>query len=124
MSDSNYVLRNQLGQYWTRSKEWSDGREPQRLLKHKHRDEALNLLVELSAKDVDLRGEILPCEVSDRGDPVVEVSEHRTPTLAEKAAEEAANSAAAEESAADTPSDERPTEGEAAEELPPSAAVS
>lgn len=95
MEDSIFVIRNQLGQFWTRSGEWVDGREPQRLLKQRHRDEAVNQLVELSARDVNLRGEVLRCEVNGRGEPLVEVSSHRTPTLAEKAALEAANSDAA-----------------------------
>jgi len=123
MSDTAYLLRNQLGQYWARSREWADGREPQRLLKHKHRDEALNLLVELSAKDIDLRGEIIACELGERGEPVVEVSEHQTLTLAEKAAAEAANSAASEEQ--DSAAEEAAPAGEGPEEeLPSSAAVS
>ena len=92
MSDAIYVIRNQLGQYWTRAQEWVDGREPQRLLKHKHHDEALNQLVELSAKDIELRGDIVRCETNAKGEAVVAVSDHRTPTLAEKAAAEAANS--------------------------------
>jgi hypothetical protein len=118
MSDAVFVIRNQLGQYWTRAGEWVDGREPQRLLKLRHRDEALNQLVELSARDIDLRGEVVSCELSGRGEPVVEASEHRTPTLAEKAAMEAANSAAGERAEASAGST-----GDSAEEPPASAAV-
>lgn len=118
MSDAVFVIRNQLGQYWTRAGEWVDGREPQRLLKLRHRDEALNQLVELSARDIDLRGEVVSCGLSGRGEPVVEASEHRTPTLAEKAAMEAANSAAGQSAEASTGST-----GDSAEEPPASAAV-
>jgi hypothetical protein len=95
MSDVVFVIRNQLGQYWTRAQEWVDGREPQRLLKHRHRDEALNQLVELSARDIELRGEVLGTETDARGEPVIEPSAHLTPTLAEKAAAAAANEAEA-----------------------------
>ncbi|WP_439105928.1 hypothetical protein [Congregibacter sp.] len=94
MSDEVFVIRNQLGQFWTRAGEWVDGREPQRLLKIKHRDEAVNQLVELSAKDIDLRGEVLACDVDDRKDPMVDASSHLTPTLADLAAEKAAEKAA------------------------------
>lgn len=100
MNDEVFVIRNQLGQYWARSGEWVDGREPQRLLKQKHRDEAVNQLVELSAKDIDLRGEVLACSLGEKREPEVEVSEHRTPTLAEKAAAEAASAKAIEDSTA------------------------
>jgi hypothetical protein len=97
MSDHVFVIRNQLGQFWTRASEWVDGREPQRLLKLKHHDEAINQLVELSSKDIDLRGEIVDCALNERGEPIVEISEHKTPTLAEKAAAEAALAAANED---------------------------
>lgn len=101
MSDDIFVIRNDLGQFWTRQGEWVDGREPQRLMKIKHHDEAVNQLVELSAKDIELRGEVLPVSLNDKGEPDVEVSEHPTQTLAEKAAaqkllEEAANDEANE----------------------------
>jgi len=93
MTTGVFVIRNQLGQYWIRAGEWVDGREPQRLLKLKHHDEAVNQLVELSSKDVELRGEILSCELNERGEPAVEPSAVRTPTLAEKAAAEKAAAA-------------------------------
>ncbi|WP_439101985.1 hypothetical protein [Congregibacter sp.] len=95
MSDEVFIIQNQLGQFWTRAGEWVDGREPQRVLKTKHRDEAVNQLVELSAKDIDLRGEVLLCELDERQEPVIEASPHQTPTLADKAAEKAAEKAAA-----------------------------
>ena len=90
MEDSAYIIRNQIGQYWIRAGEWVDGREPQRVLRFEHRDEAVNQLVELSAKDIDLRGEILHCELNERGEPNLDPSEHLTPTLAERAAAKAA----------------------------------
>ncbi|MFT7286061.1 MAG: hypothetical protein ACI87W_000165 [Halieaceae bacterium] len=82
-----FVICNQLEQYWTRSGEWVDGRDPQRLLKLKHRDEAVNQLVELSAKAIDLRGVVLACDLNGRGEPDCVPSKHRTPTLAERAAQ-------------------------------------
>lgn len=94
MSDEVFVIRNQLGQFWTRAGEWVDGREPQRLLKIKHHDEAVNQLVELSAKDIELRGEVLACDLDERKEPTIEASSHLTPTLAEKAAEKTAEKAA------------------------------
>lgn len=86
MSDEIFVIRNQKGQFWTRASEWVDGREPQRLLKLKHQDEAVNQLVELSAKDIELRGEVIGVALNEKKEPVIEASEHLTPTLAEQAA--------------------------------------
>jgi hypothetical protein len=71
-----FVIRNQLGQYWGRKKRWVDGRKPRKVLTFKHRDEGLNQLVELSARDVDLRGDVVAVQVNERDIPVVEASEH------------------------------------------------
>jgi hypothetical protein len=76
MSDC-FVVRNQLGHYWGKKKRWVDGSKPARVMTLKHRDEGLNLLVELSARDIDLRGEVIPVTASARGLPEVEPSEHR-----------------------------------------------
>lgn len=104
MSNTVFLIRNQLGQFWARSGEWVDGREPQRLLKLKHEDEALNQLVELSAKDIDLRGEVTDCTLNEKKEPQIEASEHQTPTLAEQAAvREAAAEALAEQDTATDP---------------------
>ncbi|MEM6301423.1 MAG: hypothetical protein AAF991_05245 [Pseudomonadota bacterium] len=85
MSDTIFVICNHLDQFWTRSEQWVDGREPKRILKLKHQDEALNLLVELSAKDIELRGKVEALTLSEQGEPVLTVSEYETPTLAEEA---------------------------------------
>jgi hypothetical protein len=132
MSDAVFVIRNQLGQYWTRSSEWVDGREPQRLLKLRHHDEAVNQLVELSSKDIDLRGEVLSCALNDRGEPEVEPSARLTPTLGEKAAAEKAAQKARQQAQAETLTESEATtqdveyaanEAAESEEPPLSAAV-
>ncbi len=66
-----FVIRDQNGCYWGKSKEWHDGRDPRQLARYRHRDEAVNTLVEISARDVDLRGEILSVSLSERGEPQV-----------------------------------------------------
>ena len=74
-----FVIRNQLGQFWGKKHAWVDGTRPNKVLICKHQDEGLNLLVELSARDVELRGEVVSAETNTRGFPVVEPSEHRIP---------------------------------------------
>ena len=108
MSDDIFVIRNDLGQYWTRQGEWVDGREPQRLMKIKHHDEAVNQLVELSTKDIALRGEVTAVSLNEKGEPEVEPSEHLTPTLAEKAAAQKELEDAANDAANDEANDEEP----------------
>lgn len=66
-----FVIRDQNGCYWGKSKEWQDGRAPRQLARYRHRDEAVNTLVEISARDVALRGEIIAATLSERGEPQV-----------------------------------------------------
>ena len=75
MSDV-YVVRNQLGQFWGKSKAWTDGRDPRAIMRTSHSDEAMNTLFELSSKDIELRGEVVQVPLTERGDPTVEPSEH------------------------------------------------
>jgi hypothetical protein len=76
MSDV-FVIRNQLGQFWGKKKHWVDGRRRRKVATFKHQDEGLNQLVELSARDIELRGEVVAVEQNDSGLPVVEPSAHR-----------------------------------------------
>lgn len=71
-----FVVCNQLGQYWGKKKRWVDGTDAKKVMTLKHRDEGLNLLVELSSRDIELRGEVLAVTANDRGVPRVEPSEH------------------------------------------------
>ena len=74
-----FVIRNQHGHYWGKSKEWVSGSEPKTVMRAKHQDDALNTLFELSSKDIDLRGEVAAVELSERGEPIVEPSAAPTP---------------------------------------------
>lgn len=69
-----FVIRNQLGHYWGKSKAWVDGRDPRTVQRVRHHDEGVNLLFELSSKNIDLRGEVLAAEVNAKGEPVLEIS--------------------------------------------------
>ena len=80
-----FVVRNQLGHYWGRKKRWVDGSNPHKVLHTPHRDEAVNTLFELSARDIDLRGEVIAAPLSERGDPVVEPSGTPLPEEPEEA---------------------------------------
>ncbi len=94
-----YVIRNQDGHYWGKSKAWVDGSEPRTVLRVKHEDEAVNTLFELSSKDYELRGEAVAVELSDRGEPLLEVSDIPLPVDPE---EEAAEEVEAAEADAET----------------------
>ena len=70
-----YVIRNQHRHYWGKSKAWVSGSDAKVVMRAKHEDDAVNTLFELSAKDVDLRGEVLAATLSERGEPVIEPSQ-------------------------------------------------
>jgi hypothetical protein len=84
-----YVIRNQVGHYWGKSKTWVDGTEARAVMRARHEDEAINTLFELSSKDFELRGEVVTAQLSERGEPMVEASEIPLPQdLAQEEAEE------------------------------------
>ena len=70
-----FVVRNQLGHYWGKAKIWVDGSTPRVVYRTRHQDEAINTLFELSSRDIELRGEVVPAALSERGEPVIEPSQ-------------------------------------------------
>lgn len=121
-----FVVRNQLGHYWGKGKLWVDGREARAVMRARHEDEAINTLFELGSKDFELRGEVIPVELTERGDPVVEASDNLIEIeIAEEIAEELVEESveeSAEESAEE--STEQPAETIAEENTPANAAQS
>jgi hypothetical protein len=71
-----FVVCNQLQQFWGKKKKWVDGTDAKRVVVCKHEDEAVNQLVELSARDIDLRGQVIMVETNERGLPLITPSEH------------------------------------------------
>ncbi len=90
-----FVVRNQDGYFATKKKEWECGREPKILFRSPHHDEALNMVFELSSKDIYLRAEAISVELDDKKMPVVEVTAPPKPKP---------------EAVADTEADEAPAE--------------
>ncbi|EEB80330.1 hypothetical protein GPB2148_3146 [marine gamma proteobacterium HTCC2148] len=79
-----FVIRNQHGHYWAKSKQWVSGGDPKTVLRAKHEDEAINTLFELSTKDIELRGEAVAAELDERGNPVIEPSQIPLPCFEEE----------------------------------------
>ncbi|MFT6310698.1 MAG: hypothetical protein ACJAQS_001063 [Porticoccus sp.] len=85
-----YVIRNQDGLYASKQDQWVDGNDKSVVAFVKYRDQAVNTLVELNAKDVELRGDIVAVELNDKKRPQVVVGEKPEPRLFElPAADEA-----------------------------------
>lgn len=70
-----FVIRNQLGHYWGKKKIWVDGSDARVVMRAKHEDEAINTLFELSSKDIELRGEVLAAELTEKREPILEASQ-------------------------------------------------
>lgn len=85
-----YVITNQHGHFINKHREWVDGRDPKLLFRNKHKDEAVNLVFELSSKDISLRAEAIAVDLDDRDQPIVEVTSF-IPTAKEIEAETADN---------------------------------
>ena len=82
--DRSFILKNQDGHYWGRSKEWVDGSDRSRVAQYKHRDEASNTVFELSSKDFGLRAEILEMTLKEGKLPKLSISQIALPGLEEE----------------------------------------
>lgn len=69
-----YVVTNQDGYFASKQKQWLDGRDPKPLFRSAHKDEAINMVFELSSKDIHVRASTLVVELNDKKQPVVEVT--------------------------------------------------
>jgi hypothetical protein len=78
-----FVISNQHGHYWGKSREWVDGSDARALWRSEYRDDAVNTLVELSARDITLRGRVDAVPVNPRGEPLVSTSECPLPERVE-----------------------------------------
>lgn len=115
MSDV-YIVKSQLGHFVSKQKEWVDGSEPQRLFRSKYKDEAVNLVFEMSSRDIHLRAEALLVATDDDGQPQVEVT-NPIPREAAAAAECADDSDAYPPATEELTTDELSTEELSADEL-------
>lgn len=66
-----FVIGNQQGLLLNKHKEWIDGSDAKLLFRSPHKDEALNLVFELSSKDIFLRAQTIEVELDDKKQPVI-----------------------------------------------------
>lgn len=64
-----YVIRSQAGQFLSRQLEWVDAHDGPALYRTVHRDEAVNTVFEVSARDIHLRAEAVACPLDGKGQP-------------------------------------------------------
>ena len=68
-----YVVQNQDGYYLDKHRQWVDGRDAKQVSHSQYRDEAINLVFEMSAKDIDLRATLLSVPLNEKGLPELEI---------------------------------------------------
>ncbi|MEJ2416730.1 MAG: hypothetical protein P8Y45_07335 [Exilibacterium sp.] len=68
-----FILQNQHKQFLSKQLDWADGRDAGSLYKTPHKDEALNQMFEVNAKDYSQRIKLLTCDVTGKGLPVIDV---------------------------------------------------
>jgi hypothetical protein len=67
-----FVIKNQAGLFLNKQLEWIEAGDGHTLYRTAHRDEAINTVFEVSAKDIYLRAEALVCPVDAKGQPAVQ----------------------------------------------------
>ena len=77
-----FVIRNQLGHYWSKPGDWILGDRAAQVAVWEHHDEAINMLFELSSKDTALRGDVVQCGIANNKPTDLEISEHPAPVPA------------------------------------------
>lgn len=104
-----FILQNQHQQYLSKQNLWLDGRDPGALFKSLHKDEAINQMVEVNAKDYTQRIKIIAVEQSEKGLPIVPViGPSIAPTISiDAASTEAAQSVSTAQQPSITSSEER-----------------
>lgn len=62
-----FVLQHADGRYFSKDLEWIDELQVSTVFSCEHQDQALNKLVELNAKDINLRAYVIKCHSDKQG---------------------------------------------------------
>lgn len=66
-----YIIKSHDESILGKDFDWMDGTNASQIFNTKHRDIALNQLIELNAKDINLRAKIVECEADKKGRPIM-----------------------------------------------------
>lgn len=95
-----FILQNQDGYFLSKQKEWVDGRDASLLYRSLHRDEALNQMVEVNAKDYTQRINIVDCQLNEKRHPQLDPESLPEPKLEDDDQQEQEESSTLSESEA------------------------
>lgn len=68
-----FVVQSEQGHYFSKQGAWLSGKDAGLIYFGKYKDEALNQLIDITIKDVDVRARVLEVELNQRNQPVVEI---------------------------------------------------
>jgi hypothetical protein len=74
-----FLLQNQNKLFLSKQNKWVDGRDLGCLYKTRHKDEALNQLFEVNAKDYSQRIHVLGCPIKANGFPQIDPADLPAP---------------------------------------------
>jgi hypothetical protein len=66
-----FIIKSHDGSQLGKDLSWLDGANANLLFSAPHRDIALNQLIELNAKDINLRAQIIQCDADKKGRPAL-----------------------------------------------------
>ncbi len=64
-----FIIQNQLDLYLDKHQNWISSENKGLIYRTQYHDEALNLLIEINAKDINIRGKILEVELDEKQQP-------------------------------------------------------
>ena len=62
-----FVLQDSDGRYLGKDLDWMDELKASAVFCYEHQDQALNKLVELNSKDINLRAQVIACDSDNSG---------------------------------------------------------
>lgn len=68
-----YVVQSIEGHYFSKHGEWLSGKEPNQIYVGKYKDDALNQLIDITIKSVDVRAKVVETQLNERKLPILEI---------------------------------------------------
>lgn len=69
-----FIIQTQQGEFLDKQLNWAPPGDVSNLFHTPHRDVALNQLIELNARDVQLRASVMTCTADEKGRPQPDVA--------------------------------------------------
>jgi len=68
-----FVVQSDQGHYFSKHGDWLSGKDASQIFFKKYKDEALNQLIDITIKDVDVRARVVEVELNQKNLPILEI---------------------------------------------------